>query len=237
MSEMTVHSEAISAVSFDIWQTLLVYKDKGFRQARNELFREALAPDMEAAQFSAQVHAEDKVADDIAETRDGDMLFNERVTRLAVSFGKAEPSAAVLTELYSRQAKLLEANLPILIEPELPTFLDRLSQKFELATVSNTGFLEGDVMRKTLGSLGIAQYFSQMVFSSEVGKAKPHPAIFQELMDQNGKQQNEILHIGDNPRADYYGALAVGMSAILIPRAGGVIEPLESALGAGNGSR
>ncbi len=228
--EVMLRSPDVATVSFDLWLTLLSYPDTTFRDCRNKLVQDILAPEMSPEEFTATLHTQDKIADNLAEDRESDVTFNERINRLAAALGKPEPTHEELIYLYSEQGKLLEEHPPVLIEPELPDYLDELGENHGLAVISNTGFLHGDQMRKALGQLGIRDMFSAIIFSNEVGKAKPHPAIFQELTSLSNQSPEKIVHIGDNRKADYQGALAAGMSAIHIPRRSGVITVLRETL-------
>ena len=62
---------------------------------------------------------------------------------------------------------------------------------------------------------GLLQHFSGTAFSDEVGKSKPHPAIFQSAATQLGVDLKEMVHIGDREHNDIKGAHALGMKAIL----------------------
>lgn len=68
-----------------------------------------------------------------------------------------------------------------------------------------------------LNLLGIREQFKSVFNSAETGFEKPHPNAFAAVMKQIGTGANAIM-IGDNPTADFSGARAAGMSAILVRR-------------------
>lgn len=84
--------------------------------------------------------------------------------------------------------------------------LDLLSEKCELVLSSNTMFVEGATLKKILEEMGLAEYFTKMLFSSEVGFSKPHRSMY----------DGSDYHIGDNTLTDYIGAAHAGSKGILI---------------------
>lgn len=69
-----------------------------------------------------------------------------------------------------------------------------------------------------LKALDLADYFSNVTISTEVGAAKPNPKIFTHALTINGCQPWDVLHIGDSFSADYQGALEAGIKAIWLNR-------------------
>jgi HAD superfamily hydrolase (TIGR01509 family) len=72
---------------------------------------------------------------------------------------------------------------------------------------------------------GLGDYFEHRIFSFEVGFQKPDPEIFKEALERFHVAPEECVMVGDNPVADVEGALAVGMRAALIDRAGKASTP------------
>ena len=69
-----------------------------------------------------------------------------------------------------------------------------------------------------LDGLGLAAFFDAVVCSGEAGAAKPDGAIFTHALAVLGVEASEALHVGDNPEADYDGARAAGLEALLVDR-------------------
>lgn len=69
-----------------------------------------------------------------------------------------------------------------------------------------------------LQNMDLAGHFDFILASSMVGSAKPDKKIFLEALKKSGVQADQACHIGDDERADFDGARAVGMDAILIDR-------------------
>ena len=59
-----------------------------------------------------------------------------------------------------------------------------------------------------------------MIFSDEVGVSKPNIKIFEYLYENTQKikqlEKSKIIHVGDNIKADYEGALKFGFDAKLV---------------------
>jgi putative hydrolase of the HAD superfamily len=93
-----------------------------------------------------------------------------------------------------------------------------------------------------LSGLGLDELLDTVVSSAEVGLHKPDPRIFEEAARRIKASPSRCVHVGDHYYADYVGASASGMRAVLIDRHGvGCAAPtatpirsldeLESALG------
>jgi putative hydrolase of the HAD superfamily len=59
------------------------------------------------------------------------------------------------------------------------------------------------------------------IFSCELGKAKPDPAIYEAARSALGLEPGEILFVGDTRSADFDGPRSFGMQAALVDRARG----------------
>ena len=73
-------------------------------------------------------------------------------------------------------------------------------------------------LHTVLKVLDLAQYFSTVTISTEVGAAKPEPEIFTAALNKHKSNPADAWHIGDSHGDDYLGASAVGMTAIWIDR-------------------
>jgi putative hydrolase of the HAD superfamily len=82
-----------------------------------------------------------------------------------------------------------------------------------LAIVSDTGFASGAAQSAILARDGLDGCFDAIVYSCDVGHAKPHPVPFRAALDALGAPAREVMHVGDIERTDIAGALAAGMRA------------------------
>ena len=71
-----------------------------------------------------------------------------------------------------------------------------------------------------LHSLDLVRHFDFVVASARVGYEKPHLEIFRNALEQAGVNASETIHVGDHVDADVQGALAAGISPVLIDRVG-----------------
>ena len=90
--------------------------------------------------------------------------------------------------------------------------LDSLrSRGLKLGLVSNA-FDPGWLLHGDLEQMGLAERLDFAVFSSEVGKRKPDPLIFETALDALGVRAEDALFVGDRRYEDVRGASDVGMT-------------------------
>jgi len=92
--------------------------------------------------------------------------------------------------------------------------LQALQAHYRLGFISN--YPCGESIRDSLRMNGLNDFFEAIVISGEVGRIKPHPSIYQELLDQMNISPEACVYIGDNWLADVQGAKRMGMRAIHI---------------------
>ena len=103
------------------------------------------------------------------------------------------------------------------IYPEVPGVLAALRERnVALAVVSNFD----SRLPLLLDALGLAGFFDVVVCSGTVGAAKPDGAIFAHALASLGVEASGALHVGDSREADYEGARAAGIEALLVVRGG-----------------
>lgn len=83
----------------------------------------------------------------------------------------------------------------------------------KLALVSNTASPKW-LLEPILERQGIAERVDAVVLSSEVGKRKPHPAIFEQALRRLEVDARDTLFVGDRLEADVLGASRVGMKTV-----------------------
>jgi putative hydrolase of the HAD superfamily len=79
-----------------------------------------------------------------------------------------------------------------------------------LGLVSNA-FDPPDLLHRDLARFGIAERLDVAVFSSEVGRRKPDPEIFERALGALDVAASEALFVGDTLASDIAGAAALGM--------------------------
>jgi HAD superfamily hydrolase (TIGR01549 family) len=107
---------------------------------------------------------------------------------------------------------LIEIAPPLL--PGATEAIQRLSQRFKLGIISDTGFASGHAQNRLLRIDGLLSSFSSTIYSMDIGHAKPRSEPFVAALAELGVGPREAVHVGDNERTDVGGALAAGMRAI-----------------------
>jgi putative hydrolase of the HAD superfamily len=88
--------------------------------------------------------------------------------------------------------------------------LERLQKRYRLFALSNGN---ADLRR-----VGLAGLFAGHITARTAGAAKPDARIFAQLAAAAGVESWQVLHIGDDPRADVVGATQAGMQAVWLNR-------------------
>ncbi|MEV0003425.1 HAD family hydrolase [Micromonospora sp. NPDC050980] len=83
-----------------------------------------------------------------------------------------------------------------------------------LVLTSNTLATSAEVHRQLLHDLGLSVYFADMLFSGELGIAKPHPDVFAAITARAQCPPERVWHVGDDRRTDVNGALTAGCRAV-----------------------
>jgi putative hydrolase of the HAD superfamily len=87
------------------------------------------------------------------------------------------------------------------------------SRGLKLGLVSNA-FDPGWLLHRDLERMGIAERIDFAVFSSELGKRKPHPAIFERALEALGVAAGEAMFVGDRLYEDVLGSNEAGMTSV-----------------------
>lgn len=95
----------------------------------------------------------------------------------------------------------------------LPALTD-LSRDHHLLVLSNFDRR----LRSILAGHNLARFFPQVILSSEVGAAKPHPRMFETALAAAGCASECCLHIGDDLKCDVEGADNAGIHFFAVHR-------------------
>jgi putative hydrolase of the HAD superfamily len=109
---------------------------------------------------------------------------------------------------------------------EVPVVLEQLQPHFQLAVISN---FDGR-LRFILQHLGISKFFTHIFISSEIGADKPDAEIYRRALKLIDLKPNEVLHVGDDPKRDWEGASAAGLSIFRLDRPNNSLRDLLAAL-------
>lgn len=98
-----------------------------------------------------------------------------------------------------------------LIPDTLPV-LEKLKGRYPLGLLSN--FTHPPACRRLMEALGLTRFFDVVLISGDLGYRKPHPLVFNRLVDALGVARSRILYVGDNVDADIKGALQAGIRPV-----------------------
>jgi putative hydrolase of the HAD superfamily len=97
------------------------------------------------------------------------------------------------------------------LAPTTHALLESLRERgLKLGLVSNA-IDPPDLLHRDLADLGVAERLDTAVFSSEVGRRKPDPLIFERALERLGVAPADALMVGDRVAIDVAGAKALGM--------------------------
>ncbi|MEV0134336.1 HAD family hydrolase [Dactylosporangium sp. NPDC050688] len=103
-----------------------------------------------------------------------------------------------------------------------------LSRVYRLAVVTNTH--QPDLVPGHLAAMGILDAMDAVVTSVEVGRRKPHPAIYAAAVERLGIEPGAAVFVGDTYTADFAGPERFGMTAYLIDPSGRADVPADRRL-------
>lgn len=90
--------------------------------------------------------------------------------------------------------------------------LDSLRARGLLTGLVSNAFDPGWLLHQDLADMGLAERLDAAVFSSEVGKRKPHPAVFEATLAKLEVAPEQALFVGDRRYEDMRGAKELGMT-------------------------
>lgn len=207
----------IKAITFDFWQTL--YADSpelnGERQAmRTNRCHQFLAE--KGYNFtSAEVDAGFQVAYNLVTEmwhQHKGVTVEACILRLLERL-RINPARSAVDGLVQLTGEAFLDTPPVLI-PFLTTVLPRLSTKYQLGIISDTGLTPSRFLRRLLEKDDLLQYFAAQTFSDETTHTKPEVIQFHSTLRGLNVQPGEAVHIGDLVRTDIVGAKNAGMKAV-----------------------
>lgn len=124
-------------------------------------------------------------------------------------------------EFYAYLHGLFVTPTPWLVYPDVIPSLGALSQAgIRLAIVSNWDTR----LPLLLEGLGLAKWFEVVMPSAHAGCAKPDPDIFHQILAQMGLEPGQAVHAGDREEDDVAGAIAAGVTPVLLDRHGTAVR-------------
>jgi putative hydrolase of the HAD superfamily len=212
----------IKAITFDFWNTLFKIPDNALvSKERINKFCEALlfggyevrVEDAEIAFRECWEHA------NFCQCAYGQEIttighVNFILQRLNLNVNKQ-----IWEQVYNAYITAL-LKYPPLLNDNVQETLPVLAERYKLAIICNTGATPGSILREFIRDNELQDYFKMMVFSDEVGWAKPNVNIFRHTLEGIKVENSRAAHIGDDSITDVIGAKKAGMQALwLAPHA------------------
>ena len=87
-----------------------------------------------------------------------------------------------------------------------------------LSDLKEKGFLLGALSNGNadIHQVGLADLIDFQFKADDVGQMKPHPLMFQQMLEHTGLTPEQVIHVGDNPEHDIEGAAALGIRTIWV---------------------
>ncbi len=101
------------------------------------------------------------------------------------------------------------------LAPDALTTLERLRGRGLRTAVASNAPFPPEMLHRQVRVNGVAERVDAVVFSSEVGRRKPAPELYQAALDRIGVAAVEALYVGDRVVEDYEGPRRLGMRAVL----------------------
>lgn len=215
---------AITAVTFDLWQTLILdNRELGLQRAQVRL---------DGAQRLLSAQGVEYDADQIREAYRGcyracravrsenrDVRFRRQVEIFInlIEDGLAgRLPESVMAEIERVYAESFFEYPPRFHEAAGATLAAMRALGLQIGLISNTGMTPGYTFREFLRQGGLLDYFETLIFSDEVELAKPGDRIFLLATEAMGISPESVVHVGDHVANDVVGANRVGMKSVWI---------------------
>lgn len=203
----------LEAVLFDWGDTLMDFRydeelmDEAFRAGLAALDRDDLAPaDEIRTHFRAEFEPLFWVPGTIEEIE-----YPDLIRRSLRPFGVEISDEELGRFLEAEHAAWAPARV---LGATTHALLDALRERgLKLGLVSNA-FDPGWLLHRDLADMGLAQRLDVALFSSEVGKRKPHPQIFESALGALGVRPEDAMFVGDRLFEDIRGAGELGMTTV-----------------------
>ena len=216
---------AIRAVTFDLWDTVLIDdSDEPKRaaqgleskpRARRNLVRQFLArhEPISAEQVDLAYNTVDAAFRQVWYGQNITWTVRQRLSVLLDGLGRHLPQHE------SDELIRLHEEMELEVRPDLAVgaaeVLQNLHGRYRLGVISDAIFSPGRALRQLLAHYDLLEFFDAFVFSDEIGCAKPEARVFEAAAGDLGVAPGEIVHIGDREQKDVDGPHAVGARSVL----------------------
>ena len=214
----------ITAVTFDLWQTLLLDNRELGRaraQVRLEGTQEALGRAGVVYDLEHIREAYRACYRECRRIRDQnlDVSFRDQVEMFInnIDVGMVDRlDEETIQEIIRVYADSFFVHPPVPHSDALSVLDDVKAMGLRIGLISNTGMTPGSTFRRYLDQQGMLKYFDTLTFSDEVKLAKPSDEIFLRTLRSLGAAPSETVHVGDHVQNDVVGAKRCGLKTVWI---------------------
>ncbi|KAL1745694.1 HAD-like domain-containing protein [Schizophyllum fasciatum] len=211
-------SRGIRLVTFDALHTLITPRAPIHVQYSNTFAPYLGVLDPDALKRSFKAALKDVHQSDLTYAKGSQTWWGEVIKRTALDAG-ADPRDVDehLSEIVPRLLKVFSSREGYKAFDDALPQVSRLKElNISTAVVSNAD----SRMHMAIRDLELSPFLGPIVLSEETKVAKPSPEIFLQAMHRVDPsiKPGECLHVGDELEADYRGATAAGLHALLLRR-------------------
>ncbi len=214
----------ISAVTFDLWDTIIVDDSDEPKRVARGLSSKYLTRRELVWKFLEKHDSIDRAMVDVAyaaaDAAFRKVWYDHSVTwsvgeRLEVVFKALGRTLSVgeMEELI-RLHEEMELEVQPDLAPGIVEAIEELHGRYKLGVISDTIFSSGRVLRRLLQANDLEKYFDVFIFSDEAGCSKPDPRTFIAAAKGLGVDITRIAHIGDRDTKDIKGPQSLGAKGI-----------------------
>jgi putative hydrolase of the HAD superfamily len=207
----------LKAISFDFWQTL--YTNTSNRDERQRYIHTTVQRILSNAGISIDLECLSEAF--LQADNEGKRLWKEEHRTLTnqerILLVESALAINIPSTITNRLADVLNSALLYYRPHALPNAkktLRVLNRRYQLALVSDTNYSPGSTIKAFLKEEGLFDFFGPLIFSDEVGYAKPSSQIFESLLSALGAKPQEVIYVGDSEEVDILGAIKAGLIAI-----------------------
>ena len=214
----------LKAVTFDLWQTLLLDNRELGRArtlvrlegAQSVLARLGMEFDLETIRlgYRACYWECQRVREEHRDLsfRQQVEFFIDRIEDGLLS--RLDPEA--VDEIESIYSDSFFVHPPLPHRDAVAVLRDVKSMGLSVGLISNTGMTPGVAFRRFLEEKGMLGYFDTLTFSDEVLLSKPSDEIFLMTLRAMGATPEQSIHVGDHVKNDVVGANRCGLKTVWI---------------------
>jgi len=204
---------SVRAIGFDLFNTLITVEPPTIQEAANRLTSALLDAGLPVEPESFQQAHRESAVEFLKQSRqDGKETHN----RFWISEALASQGHHVHPD-DARIARAVDAYFSAFLDfshplPGTQEMLANLAERYLLGLLSN--FTHAPAARKIIDGVGLTPYFETVLISGELGYRKPHPLVFERLIQALGVEKHRILFVGDDPDSDVSGAQMAGLRPV-----------------------